>query len=45
VTLNHNNLEYLCKCCHDEMHGYCGNQKEKPRCEFDEKGNPVPRRR
>ena len=44
VTLNHDNLEYLCKACHDEVHGYCGNQKEKPRCEFDENGNPVPRR-
>jgi len=45
VTLNHDNLEYVCKACHDEAHGYCGNQKEKPRCEFDEKGNPIPRRR
>ena len=45
ITLNHDNLEYLCKACHDEIHGYCGNQKEKPRCEFDEKGNPVPRSR
>lgn len=44
VTLNHDNLEYVCKACHDETHGYCGNQKEKPRCEFDEKGNPVPQR-
>ena len=45
VTLNHDNLQYLCKACHDEIHGYCGNQKEKPRCEFDEKGNPIPRSR
>ena len=45
VTLNHDNLEYVCKACHDEVHGYCGNQKEKPRCEFDENGNPVPRSR
>ena len=45
ITLNHDNLEYLCKACHDEIHGYCGNQKEKPRCEFDENGNPVPRSR
>ena len=45
VTLNHDNLQYLCKACHDEVHGYCGNQKEPPRCEFDENGNPVPRSR
>ncbi len=37
VTLNWNNLEYVCKACHDREH--FGNDE---RYVFDEQGNAVP---
>lgn len=43
ITLNHDNLRYECKVCHDaepdhwlDSHGY-----KKPRAMFDENGNPI----
>ncbi|MBR5421022.1 MAG: HNH endonuclease [Lachnospiraceae bacterium] len=43
VSLNFENLEYVCKSCHDsfEGHGAAGKGKAKAWCTFDEEGNPV----
>jgi hypothetical protein len=43
VTLNEENLMYVCKSCHDsyEGHGAGGHGKAKALCAFDESGNPV----
>lgn len=39
VSLNHDNLEYVCKQCHDMEHF---TPTEKPLlCGFDEKGRPI----
>lgn len=43
ITLNTDNLEYVCKKCHDEFegHGFKHNHKLKPLVEFDATGMPV----
>ena len=43
ITLNYDNLEYVCKSCHDESedHSYVFVKKAKPLCGFDEQGNPI----
>lgn len=39
VALNHNNLEYVCKECHDAEHF---TPEEKPTlCRFDSQGRPI----
>lgn len=40
VTLNWNNLQYVCKHCHDVEHGYC-EQSKASRVKFDADGNPI----
>lgn len=42
ITLNHHNLMYVCKHCHDEYeeHGV-GHKKVKCLCLFDENGQPI----
>lgn len=45
ITLNHCNLEYVCKTCHDLEHYYDMHKKtEAPVC-FDENGQIIPRDR
>jgi len=40
ISLNHHNLEYLCKKCHDKEHGFgCGLTAT---VQFDEDGNVMP---
>lgn len=43
VTLNHNNLEYLCKDCHDLEPAHWKDSKPRARtlCYFDNEGNAV----
>ena len=43
ISLNEDNLEYVCKKCHDEFdgHGFKHNHKLKPLVEFDATGMPV----
>lgn len=43
ISLNHDNLMYVCHECHDsfEGHGIGGRGKIKPLCTFDENGQPV----
>lgn len=43
IALNHDNLSYECKTCHDthEGHGVGGHGKAKALCLFDEEGNPI----
>ena len=40
VTLDWNNLQAVCKPCHEEIHGYCGRKTEK-RYSVDENGRVV----
>ncbi len=40
VSLSFENLEYVCKSCHDEFDGH-GLNKSKPACVFDEFGQPI----
>lgn len=42
ITLSSSNLEYVCKSCHDKLHGYCNQSDRSSRYVFDENGNPVP---
>jgi hypothetical protein len=42
ISLSHSNLKYVCKHCHDVIHGYCEREKKKSRVRFDENGNPSP---
>lgn len=44
ITLNHCNLEYVCKLCHDEEHYYDMHDMEAP-VSFDENGQIIPRER
>lgn len=43
ITLSENNLEYVCKDCHDKIHGYCGRSEpdERRTVIFDRDGNPI----
>lgn len=43
VTLSWDNLEYVCKDCHDRIHEYCGRSHSgnDRKIIFDESGNPV----
>jgi len=42
VTLEWDNLEYVCKACHDRIHEYCGmSEAPKRAITFDKQGNPV----
>lgn len=44
VSLNHENLEYVCKDCHDKFEGHgVGRIKYKAVCIFDENGMPIGR--
>lgn len=45
ITLNHCNLEWLCKPCHDEEHyvDMHGTEKKTSRCLFGPDGQPIPR--
>ena len=40
VTLNEENLQYVCKDCHDEFEGH-GFKKTKLKCKFDNDGVPL----
>ena len=43
VTLSWDNLEYVCKSCHDRLHDYCDRAHGGGRkITFDEMGNPIP---
>lgn len=41
VSLNHGNLEYVCKECHDGFEGHGLNKAAKPLCMFDSTGQPI----
>jgi hypothetical protein len=41
ISLNHENLKYVCKECHDQFEGHGLNKGEKPLCLFDADGQPV----
>ncbi|MBR3762200.1 MAG: hypothetical protein IKK59_05600 [Lachnospiraceae bacterium] len=41
IALNHDNLEYVCKQCHDLFEGHGVGNKQKPLCVFNEDGQPV----
>ncbi|MBO5032158.1 MAG: hypothetical protein J6D08_09780 [Lachnospiraceae bacterium] len=42
VALNHENLKYVCKDCHDKFEGHgVGNKKTKPLFSFDVDGQPI----
>ena len=42
ITLNERNLQFVCKNCHEIIHGYCGMQKNEHReFTFDQDGNPI----
>ena len=43
VTLNKDNLMYVCHHCHDRIHGYGGKEKNESRVSFDAMGNPIPK--
>lgn len=45
ITLNHDNLMYVCKRCHDQYDGHWSpRNKRKIKVEFDENGQPIDRR-
>ena len=41
ITLAWDNLQFVCKHCHDVEHGYCG-KTTAARLRFDASGNPIP---
>lgn len=41
ISLNHENLEYVCKVCHDIFEGHGFNKSLKPLCIFDSSGQPI----
>ena len=43
ISLNHDNLMFVCHDCHDsfEGHGVHGNGKVRPLCTFDANGQPI----
>lgn len=44
IALGFDNLEFVCKNCHEVIHGYCGKETRKRRCCFDEDGNVIPKK-
>lgn len=40
ISLNQNNLEYVCKQCHDQIHDFGRARKEERAVWFDDEGNP-----
>ena len=43
ITLNHDNLAYVCKACHDKEDGHGVGRMGKPLlCSFDDSGMPCP---
>jgi len=38
IALNWSNLEFVCKNCHDILHGHCNQQKNPSRVWFDAMG-------
>lgn len=42
ISLNHCNLQYVCKCCHDQIDGHGLNKKKPGKCFFDSSGQPIP---
>lgn len=43
ITLNTDNLQYVCHHCHDVIHGYANQQKNENRITFDALGNVIPK--
>lgn len=43
IALSFDNLEFVCKGCHDKIHEYCGQETRKSRCVFDDNGNVIPK--
>lgn len=42
ITLNPDNLEYVCKRCHDKFEGHgVGKSKQKSKAKFNSNGEPV----
>ena len=41
ISLNEDNLEYVCKACHDLFEGHGVNNSLKPLCIFDSTGQPI----
>lgn len=41
IALNHKNLEYVCKECHDQFEGHGVGNKIKPLFRFDANGQPI----
>lgn len=45
IALNHDNLEYVCKDCHDQFDGHgLGHKKVQPLFTFDSNGQPISQR-
>lgn len=44
ISLNHSNLMYVCKDCHDIIHDSSLHGRKETRCTFDEAGNPILKR-
>ena len=44
VSINHSNLQYVCKDCHDKFEGHgVGKSKYKLKVLFDDNGQPIPK--
>lgn len=41
ISLNHSNLEYVCKDCHDLFEGHGIRHGAAPLCRFDADGQPI----
>ena len=41
ISLNEDNLEYVCKDCHDLFEGHGLNKGIRPLCRFDADGQPI----
>lgn len=41
ISLNHSNLEYVCKDCHDRFDGHGIQHGVSPLCRFDADGQPI----
>lgn len=42
ISLCWDNMEYVCKHCHDVLHGFCGTQTRQARVVFDSRGEAAP---